>query len=193
VYEQQQPNKIRVSSVVAHQTRTFVVIGLFLVQVIFLFLPGAMFLRALGYTKNFHINDLYLMEIYNHTPMYDTTVSGTNIYTISQVCSSAILILPIIIIIIISGSTVLGGSTDNPSSSHGSTALIPSVYISRANNGSIQSPSPSHEYLPSLLYFGFFVIPSICNKQNGGLTKNANPSHGTTTMIPPPVCNKLHY
>jgi hypothetical protein len=35
VYEQQQPNKIRVSSVVAHQTRTCVVIVLFLVQVIF--------------------------------------------------------------------------------------------------------------------------------------------------------------
>jgi hypothetical protein len=66
-----------------------------------------MFLRSLGYTKNFHINDLYLMEIYNHTPLYDTTVSGTNFYTISQVCSSAILILPIIIIIIISGSRVL--------------------------------------------------------------------------------------
>jgi hypothetical protein len=50
----------------------------------------------LHYTKNYYTKVLHFLKIYNHTSLYGPIASGTSVDPTSQICLSAMLVLPIV-------------------------------------------------------------------------------------------------
>jgi hypothetical protein len=59
------------------------------------FLPCSRHVFTLHYTKNYYTKVLYFLKIYNHTSLYGPIASGASVDPTSQVCWSAMLVLPI--------------------------------------------------------------------------------------------------
>jgi hypothetical protein len=85
-----------VSSVIVYWTHRHRVTGLNPGQVNFLSLSCSVHVVILYYTKNSFYKVLYVLNIYNHTSFYGLTASGVSVNPTSQVCSSAMLVLPIV-------------------------------------------------------------------------------------------------
>jgi hypothetical protein len=87
----------RVSSVIAYSSDTHGVAGSNPGQVNFFFMQPPHCYFTLYCTKNYFFSKgLYFLKICNHTSSYVPTTSGANVDPTSQVCSSAMLVLPIV-------------------------------------------------------------------------------------------------
>jgi hypothetical protein len=86
----------RFSSVVEKGTCTHGVIGLNPGEVMCILLSCRRYVVILHHTKNYYTKVLYFMKVSNHTSLYGPVASGASADPTSQVCSSAVLVLPIV-------------------------------------------------------------------------------------------------
>jgi hypothetical protein len=79
---------------VTYWTRKHGVTGSSPGEVKFFFLSHSHHVVILHCTKNYYTKVLYFLKIYNQTLLYGPIASGASVDPISQVCSSAMLVLP---------------------------------------------------------------------------------------------------